>query len=360
MDGAVHVHRLRGTLQRAEKLFSESERRHAPPFPDPELMLALRRLVQHEQPDIVHAHNWLVDSFLPLKRPGGPGLVLSLHDYSFVCANKNFMHNDEICDGPGLACFPCAKKRYGTAVGAVTTIGKFGSRFVARHTVDCFIAVSHAVARYNGLSGLPHEVIPNFVPDNVAVLGPDFDQRLDQLPPEYILFVGDLMRLKGIDVLLKAYRLLPDAPPLVMIGRRLSDTPTEFPPNVRVFEPWPHDTIMHAWRRCLFGVLPSTGPEACATVIMEAMACGKPMVASDIGGMPDLITTGENGLLVPPGDSVTLATAMQLLLANGGMRAAMGQNCLSRVEDLKASAVVSRIEQVYQSVIDKRGIRSAA
>jgi glycosyltransferase involved in cell wall biosynthesis len=160
-----------------------------------------------------------------------------------------------------------------------------------------------------------------------------------------------MMRLKGIDVLLKAYAGLRRAPPLVLIGRRVADTPTEFPPNVHVLGTWPHSAIMHAWRRSLFGVLPSVGPEACATVIMEAMASGKAVVATDIGGMPDLVDPGATGLLVPPGDAQALAQAMQGLLDDGALLARLGTTSLARVERLKAGAVVTRIEQVYRDVL---------
>ncbi len=356
MDGDVTVHRLKGTMQRLGGLFSESERRHAPPFPDPELMAALNRLVQQERPDIVHAHNWLLASFSPLKAWQDVGLLLTLHDYSLVCAKKNFMHNGVICDGPGLACLPCARDHYGTAKGVVTTLGNFGSRLLARHTVDRFIAVSHAVADYNGLKryGVSHVVIPNFVPDNIAVLDPVPDPRLALLPQEpFIMFVGDLMRLKGIEVLVNAYATLEHAPPLVLIGRTLPETPKQMPPNVHVMGTWPHSAIMQAWSRCLFGVLPSTGPEACATVIMEAMAVGKPMIASDIGGMPDLVEP-DIGMLVPPGDSIALANAMQSLLTAPSTLCRMGENCLVRVERLKATAVVSRIEAEYEAVLSER------
>lgn len=114
------------------------------------------------------------------------------------------------------------------------------------------------MARHTGLTrgGAPYEVIPNFVPDDVEALGPE-DPCLQALPGDgFILFVGDMMRLKGIDVRLKAYASLVRPPPLVLIGRRLADTPTEVPPNVHVFSTWPHSAIMHAWRRSLFGVLP--------------------------------------------------------------------------------------------------------
>jgi glycosyltransferase involved in cell wall biosynthesis len=209
------------------------------------------------------------------------------------------------------------------------------------------------VALHNGLTrgGAPYEVVYNFVPDDVGALGPE-DPCLRDLPGTgFILFVGDMARFKGLDVLLKAYAGLQQAPPLVVIGRRLRDTPTEFPPNVHVLGTWPHSAIMHAWRRSLFGVVPSVGPEACATVVMEAMACGKAVIATDIGGMPDLIDPGETGLLVPPGDAHALGHAMQRLLDDRALRARLEAASLAKVGSFKAGAIVPRIEQVYRDVL---------
>ncbi|QIJ73325.1 glycosyltransferase [Methylobacterium sp. NI91] len=354
-DGRVEVHRLRGTLHRMERLHTDPQRQHAPPVPDPEMTLALRQLVDEVRPDIVHAHNWIYASYLPLKRPRGPRLVVSLHDYSLVCAKKNYMHRaTHLCDGPGLTkCPPCSSQHYGAAKGALVALGTRGLRAAAFRTVDRWIPVSRAVARYSGLerSGMPHEVIPNFVPDDVASCPGGDAPELKKLPESFILFVGDMMRLKGVHTLLEAYCRLPNAPPLVLLGRRTADTPDEIPCNVHLLGPWPHPAIMEAWRRCLFGVLPSTGPEACATVIMEAMACGKTLVASDIGGMPDLVDHGETGLLVPPGDATRLAQAMRQIIEDPALRQRLQANGLKRVEQLKASAIVSRIERVYTEVL---------
>lgn len=355
MDGHVRVHRLRGTLQRLGGLHADAERPHAPPFPDPELMLALRRLIVAEKPDVVHAHNWIYASLLPFKAFGGPPLVITMHDYGLSCAKKNFMHmGQRLCDGPVPAkCLSCAGRHYGTAKAVVTTLGNWGSGFAARRLVDRFIPVSHAVARYTGLvAGIaPYEVIPNFVPDDVEVLGAEAACLRDLPEGEFILFVGDMMRLKGIHVLAEAYSRLERAPPLVLIGRRLPDTPASFAPNVRVMGTWPHSAIMHAWRRSLFGVLPSTGPEACATVIVEAMASGKTVVASDIGGMPDLVDPEETGLLVPAGDAGALACAMQRLLDDRPLLTRLATTAFAGVGRLKACAVVTRIEQVYRDVV---------
>ena len=364
-DGSVRVHRLPGTLQRLAALHADSERPHAPPFPDPELALALKRLVAQERPDVVHAHNWIYASFLPVNVANRTPLVVTLHDYGLVCAKMNLMHRGtQLCSGRALTkCLPCASRHYGAVKATVVTLGNWGTGFIARRAVDRFIPVSHAVARHTDLArkGTPYEVIPNFVPDEIGTPGPE-DPCLDDLPADgFILFVGDMMRLKGIGVLLEAYARLERAPPLVLIGRRTPDTPSRFPPNVHVLGTWPHSAIMHAWRRSLFGVLPSTGPEACATVVMEAMASGKPVVASDIGGMPDIVDPGETGLLVPPGDAPALARAMQRLLDDPALLARLATNSLARVQDLKSTAVVGRIEKLYRDVLrETAGVQPVA
>src|SRR5689334_10955941 len=56
-DQGVRIYRIRGSMQRLSVLFSEKGRQHAPPFPDPEILWALRRIITRERPDIVHAHN---------------------------------------------------------------------------------------------------------------------------------------------------------------------------------------------------------------------------------------------------------------------------------------------------------------
>ncbi|HEY7413980.1 MAG TPA: glycosyltransferase, partial [Ktedonobacteraceae bacterium] len=77
MDQGVRVYRIHSSMQRVPRLFRDRGRPYAPPFPDPEAALALRRIIGQEQPDIVHAHNWLVHSFLPLKAWSGARLVVT-------------------------------------------------------------------------------------------------------------------------------------------------------------------------------------------------------------------------------------------------------------------------------------------
>lgn len=355
LDQGVRVYRISGTMQRANWLFSETGRRHAPPFPDPELMLALRGVLDREQPQIVHAHNWLVHSFLPLKALSRAKLVMSLHDYSLVCAKKSLVYHEALCDGPGLVkCLGCASDHYGSLKGVTTTLVNWGMALFERSAVDIFLTVSQTTAAGNGLvdSPYPFQVIPNFVPDDIGTPSGNWDNYMSQLPAEpFLLFVGDLRRFKGIEVLLRAYASLQSAPPLVLIGRICADTPSEFPSNVLVLGSWPHGAVMAAWHRSLMGLLPSIGLETFGIAALEAMASSRPVIASRIGGLSDVIVDGETGYLVPPGDQEALRQAIESLLADPDLRARMGQAAKRRTAEFHASRVVSRIEDVYRQVL---------
>ncbi len=357
IDQGVRVYRLHGTLQRVAWLYTESERRHVPPVPDFELTWALRRVVARERPDIVHAHNWLVHSFLPLKRWSGAKLIVTLHDYSLRCAKKRLMYRDAPCDGPGVGkCLSCAGRHYGPVKGSVTAVGNWVMSAIERHAVDLFLAVSHAAAIGNGLdkSRKTFQVIPNFVPDDLGIRRGNYAAYLAQLPADdYLLCVGDLSREKGIDALLAAYAELANAPPLVLIGRRLPDTPAVFPRNVIALDSWPHEAVMEAWQRSRIALVPSTWTEPFGIVAIEAMACGRPVIASNIGGLRNIVIDGETGFCVPPRDPAALRQAIERLLADPELQERMGQAGMRKVTEFRASAVVPRIEQAYRSVMSR-------
>lgn len=355
IDNGIRIYRVKSTTQRGRWLYSQAERSHAPPLPDPEVMLALRRIIAREKPQIVHAHNWFLHSFLPLKTWSGVPLVLSLHDYSLNCVQKRLMNFGVPCSGPGFAkCLRCASNHYGNIKGKLTTLSHRVSHPAVRAAVDIFLPVSKATAAGNGLieKQIPFEIIPNFVPDDLGSIAGSEDLYISQLPAEgYLLFVGDLSLDKGVGVLLRAYADLHNPPPLVLIGRRSHDTPTELPENVHLLNSWPHAAVMEAWRRSSFALVPSLCPETFGIVVIEAMTMGRPVIASRIGGLIDIINDGENGFLVPPGDPLTLAQAIKCLLDDETLRERMGRNAKRRAQDFRASVVVPSIEAVYRRLI---------
>ena len=315
-DNGVRVHRVASTTQRASQ--NATGRPYLPPFPDPEVVSALSEILEAERPDVVHAHNWMVDSFLPLKGRSGARLVMTLHDYSIVCAKRSLLYRGMPCSGPGFSkCLHCAAANYGTARGELITLGNWAVAPWRGSSVDMFVPVSSYVATGNQLASrrLSHTVIPNFVPDDVILTADADHPALADLPSEpYLLYVGALSRHKGVRVLLDAYTVMEGAPPLVVIGRDAPDAPARFPPNVVVMRDLPHEAVMAAWCRASVGIVPSLFPDPCPTVAMEAMAAAVPVVASRTGGLTDIVVDGETGLLVPVGDAAALGAALRRLV----------------------------------------------
>jgi glycosyltransferase involved in cell wall biosynthesis len=355
VDQGVQIHRIKSTTQRASWLYKQAERSHHPPLPDPEVSRTLKHIIEREKPDIVHAHNWMLYSFLPLKSWSGLPLVLSLHDYSFRCTQKRLMRSGKLCSGPSLVkCMNCAAEHYGGVKGRVTAFTHQLSSPLVRAAVDIFLPVSQATAVGNGLveKGLPFEIIPNFISEAPGLKQEDVNAFISQLPEDsFLLFVGDLSRDKGVDVLLRAYANVKNAPRLVLIGRKRPDTPADLPGNVMMMGSWPHSAVMEAYRRSSFSMLPSVCPETFGIVVIEAMSMGRPVIASRIAGLADIIGEGENGLLVPPGDAEALSKAIQRLVDDPLLREQMGRGALRRAQDFRSGVIVPRIEAVYHQLL---------
>jgi glycosyltransferase involved in cell wall biosynthesis len=355
--------------QRLPWLFSSAERPWAPPVPDPAITLQLRRLIIEDPPDIVHGHDWLSRSFLPLRRWSakkfGTRFVSSLHYYTLSCAKKNLMRTETVdgrrtetpCSGPGAAkCIACASRHYGVATGTVTAAMNVVGALAERHGASKIIAVSAATARGNGLS--PGEgrtaVVPNFIANDVTAEGPD-PTLIDTLPKDdFIVFVGDLRPMKGLDVLLDAYRTASTSMPLVLIGKSWPDTPTALPDGVTVHDRWPNASVMEAFRRSAIAVVPSVWAEPFGIVVIEAMAGGAAVVASAVGGIPEIIEHGVSGLLVAPADAVALGHALSTLIAEPERRRSLGEAARRRAADFTAARVVPRIEQEYGQLMTSK------
>ncbi len=346
LDGAVTVHRIRTTTQRVPRIYSDASRPHAMPIIDPALRAAIGRLLATGRFDILHAHDWSVGSALGPARRSRVPVVLTQHDYSHVCATKRFMRGDEVCAGPApVACLRCASSWHGPVVGPGVAVANAVGRRSRRKHVDAFIPVSSVVARNTRLPGRsPYAVIPNFVPDDLLL------DEASPRPDGPIVFIGDLSRDKGIEVLLEAHRL-GGLPPLVLAGRQLEHTPLVLPDDVELRGLLGHAEVMELMQTARIVVVPSIVPDCCPTVVLEAMAVGRPVVAASSGGIVDLVDPGVTGLLVPPDDTEALASALSTVADDPEAAAAMGRAALQRARLFTASAVVGRIEQLYERLL---------
>ena len=345
-ESGVWVHRVATTAQRAPALYREAQRPHALPIPDPALWQSISRLLHGGRPyDVLHAHDWAVNSALgPARRTRTP-IVLTMHDYGHVCATKRLMRGDEICPGPQFAaCVQCAGRKHKSKLGPGVAVANMATRPWRERAVATFLPVSSAVAERTGLRPGTFEVIPNFIPDASVT---EVASHVEGGP---IVFVGDLSLDKGVGILLDAYRLLSNPPPMVLAGRTFEDVPLHLPPNVELAGVIDHAEVERLMASATVVVVPSIVPDCCPTVVLEAMAAGRPVIASSSGGIVDLVVDGVTGLLVSSGDVEALAGALSQVLSNSRLRRAMSESAVSHVARFTSSSVVSQIEAVYERV----------
>jgi len=353
LDG-VRVVRIRGWSGALARVYADATKPFHPTFPDPGAVAALRRLIASERPDVVASHSWLQYSYFPLHRTRqGPAHVVSLHDHGLVCARKTLQHaGHPSCSGPGLAkCLACAPGQYGVLKGTVITAGLRASR-VLHERADRYIAISNAVAdgaRHALPDGTDITVIPTMVPDNLPYLATS-TPRPAFLPAEdgYLMFVGALGRHKGVDVLLDAWRRMRHRLPLVLIGTSRPDTPPLDDPGLVVARDVPSAQVMASWIRASIAVVPSVWNEPQGQVAIEATLLGRPVVASDTGGLRDVVRHGMTGLLVPSADPEALAAALDRLLDDPVRRHRMGEAGRRHAQQFLAAEVTSRVLEVFE------------
>ena len=356
-NGSLTVYRIRPTTARLSSLFGDDGRRHAPPMPDPEGFLALRRIIATQQPDVIHGHNWLAHSLVPLTWFDDRPFVHSLHDYSLICATKRLMHFGHNCSGPAIAkCVRCSANHYGRTQGPLVSLGRSFSTPALRRAVDLFLPVSHVVAQRSRLSagGTPYEIVPNFLPDAWFRRGQSEMADLSGLPRgKFILFAGDLSEDKGVGTLIEAYRRSGSDLPLILVGRA-SGVSVPGDAGIQVLPPLARSAMPEAWRRCSIAVVPSIVEETFGLVALEAMAARCATITSSAGNLSELVRTGETGVVVPPGNAVALAEALARLSSDEGLRERLGSAAARAATAYSESAIVPRVEQIYERVRERR------
>jgi glycosyltransferase involved in cell wall biosynthesis/GT2 family glycosyltransferase len=350
-DGTVAVHRLRDLTSRVPGISADPYRHNPPPFPDPEAVLRLRRLIKRTKPDLVHSYGWLTHSVAAALLGTDVPLLVSTQDYGNVCALRTLFRHGEICSGSApTKCLECAGSNYGAVKGAVAVGGIFGSRPLLRRKVTRIHSISRYVAEVieRDLNPpAPIEIVPNFGEDVSGA--PVEEEILAQLPEQpFILFVGALRKVKGIEELCAAYQQLDKPPPLILAGPLAPDTPEKFPAGVTVLTSVPHPTVMAMWDRALFGVFPSKWPEPLGNVVYEAMSRGRAVIGTRPGGHEDMIEDGETGLLVGAGEVEELREAMSRLIGDAGLREQLGERARERSGSFTSAAVLPELERLYE------------
>jgi len=306
--------------------------------------------------DVVHVHNTF-----PLFSPSlhhtlsewGVPVVQTLHNYRLVCANASLLRR-------GVPCTECIRRgpwnsvRYGCYRGSRVQTAVWAD-MTAHHRrqgtwtecVDLFTTPSSFARQLLIDAGLPAErmrVLPNPV--------------LDPGPPaplgEGAAYIGRLAPEKGVDLLIEAWRAFPDVP-LRIVGtgpeqRRLRRLAAD-QSSIEFLGGVPHDRALAVMADSAFVVAPSLWYETFGMVVLEAMACGRPVVVPAESALAELVDPGRTGLHYTSGDEASLAGACAALLADRSLMQSQGEEARSTYEDdFAPERVVAELEALYHSV----------
>ena len=201
-------------------------------------------------------------------------------------------------------------------------------------------------------------VVPYGIPLTPLARTPDIDLQVDRIraahPGPIVLFVGRLCYYKGLDVAIEAMTevsatlLIVGSGPLKP-GLRKQIGDRGLTGKVVLVGSVDDAALAGYLHACDLLVLPSTyRSEAFGLVMLQAHACGRPVICSDLPGLSTVNVDGQTGLLVPPGDAGGLAQAIRTLLEDPRLRRRMGQAARNQVERLYTSEMMTqRIEKVY-------------
>jgi glycosyltransferase involved in cell wall biosynthesis len=292
--------------------------------------VALRNLIRHERPDVAHFHNTshlVSPSGYWAAAADGVPVVQTLHNYRLLCCNALLFREGKPCEDclgkrfawPGVV-RACYRGSVGASLGvaAVTTLHRALGTW--RNRIDVYVAPSKFLRSKFVAAGFPASKIvvkPNFVhPDPGAGPGDG----------GFALYVGRLSLEKGLGVLLEAWELLGSDFPLKIVGdgplvERVREAAKR--PGVEWLGRLPQHAVLQLMGRAHCLVIPSGCYENFPRVMVEALAKGTPVVASDGGAAAELVIDGVNGFRFRAGDRSDLVVAVRRALAPPALAQAM-------------------------------------
>lgn len=276
----------------------------------------LEHLISDYHPDIAHVHSYKVGitpSILKVLKRNNIPVLLSLHDYGLLCPHYNFL------DGKMEICDRCLHGNYFNAVvrrcnrdslfySSISFLEYMYEKifypsdryFDALVAVSRFCASKHEESRKYNFKRISQ--LYNFTPNLDTV-------KVVSRKGNYMVYFGRLSKEKGILTLLAAWKAARMEGCLKIIGTGPMKAELESCKfdGVEILGFKTGDELQQLVSECSFVVVPSVWYENNPMVIIEAYSYGKPVIASEIGGIPEIVAEGETGFLFKPGDVDDLA-----------------------------------------------------
>lgn len=320
----------------------------------------MKRLLADFSPDVAHFHIFQhqisPSVFGPLRKRGVP-IVLTLHDLKPLCPNYKMYVN-------GVVCEACKGRRFYKAIAnkctkdsavksAVNAVEMYLHYALGYYQgVDKYIAVSKFYRQKmieHGFDSRQIVYLPNFVDaSKFNVTGRD---------GRYALFFGRLSQEKGIQTLIDAAKLCDDIP-----IRVIGTGPMEQELKATVAREAKADVEFLGYKsgreledqiaNASFTVVPSVWYENCPMTVLESMALGTPVVGASIGGIPELIEEGVDGITFDAGDPEDLARSMQTMWDDRRALIDMGAAGRKKIEErFNPASHLQSLKEIYRDVM---------
>lgn len=286
------------------------------------------RILDSFFPDFVHIQNLyplISPAILPLFRKAGVPVVMNIQNFRLACPNGLHYSHGEICTrclgGREYWCVMrnCERSMLkSTGYALRNAVARWTGAFTEH--VDVFTPPTSFHARWltdQGIAADRIHVIPNMVDDDAG--------GNSSTSGDYVGFAGRVSPEKGVEVLIEAARRLPTVPFRIAGSfERMPALPASAPANVRFLGQLGPKELSDFYASARAVVVPSVWFEGFPTVIPQAMLRGRPVIASDIGGLGDVIDDGVTGLLFPMGDAAHLAERIDRLWSDPSLAQSMG------------------------------------
>lgn len=321
----------------------------------------LRTLIRRERPDIAHCHN-LVPLVSPSAyyacRDAGVPVVQTLHNYRLLCPAGTLFRDGNTCalcvDHPAAGALRACYRRSHIQTSAVSLMLKTHGRCGTwRRLVKAYVTVSSFSRDLHIAAGFPADrlhVKPNFL---------ERDPGQGQGEGDYALFIGRLTQEKGVPEMLSTWRHLPQVPLRVVGGGPQYERCSALASSVKdgrvtlLGQMSPAETLAQV-RSARFLVFPSLWHEPFGMALIEAAACGRPVIASKTGAVPELVVDGITGLLFNPRNSEDFASKVAWAWDHPEALRPMGAAARSRyLQHYTAEQNYTELMKVYEQVLDE-------
>jgi glycosyltransferase involved in cell wall biosynthesis len=326
----------------------------------PDIRSEFCRALDDFTPDVVHFHNivglsmGMIDECYRRRIP----TVMTLHDYWGICFKNTFLKNNgNICKQGGLVCLDCREMLAGRL--PLPSPVRHAHLLLALRQVDRLITPSRYVAAQYAAHGIPSDKImviqngidvENFAPGQRSTAGLTLG------------FIGHLGKHKGLDVLLHALSLMDASKVRLLVvgtGEDAEQLQTYcrergLDPYVTFYGHVENHRIATIYHQIDVLVVPSVWPENSPVTITEAMASSIPVIASDVGGIGELVEDGVTGYLIPLGDSLAIVDRIGRFLARPELLRTMGERALAKIQAYPMQQQVERIVDVYRQAMAQR------